>query len=72
MDASGPSEDEEILVSQVEMMSEPRLVTWFVLTLYVAKLRRVRKSWAREVFQSADGVDVGGRSCWLFWLAHKP
>jgi hypothetical protein len=44
MDASGPSEDDEILVSQVEMMSEPRLLTWFVLTLYVAKLRRVRKS----------------------------
>jgi hypothetical protein len=38
MDASGPSEDDEILVSQVEMMSEPRLLTWFVLTLYVAEL----------------------------------
>jgi hypothetical protein len=44
MDASGPSEDDEALVSQVEMMSEPRLLTWFVLTLYVAKLSRVRNS----------------------------
>jgi hypothetical protein len=33
MDASGPSEDDESLVSQVEMISEPRLLTWFVLTL---------------------------------------
>lgn len=71
------SDECDALASKLDIMSLPRLVSWFVLTLYSPNLRRVRNSSARDFLGSvgADvGADVGVGSAGatsLFWLAHS-
>jgi hypothetical protein len=46
----------EELASKDDIMSLPRLLSWFVLTLYSPNLRRVRRSSARDLFASVAGM----------------
>lgn len=46
----------EELASKDDIMSLPRLLSWFVLTLYSPNLRRVRRSSARDFFASVAGI----------------
>lgn len=74
LDASSVS---EAPASNVEIMSLPLLLAWFVLTLYNPNLRRVRSNSARDFFASGSagetkmGADSAGGACSLFWLAHS-
>lgn len=56
-----------------------RFETWLVRTLYLANVRRVRRSWARDLGAGAlvgvlgAGLGAGtAMPCSLCWLAQSP
>jgi hypothetical protein len=70
--------DGDELASNDDIMSLPLFVSWLVLTLYSANLRRVRMFSARDFFGCSVGAEVeagarsvSGAGCSLFWLAHS-